>query len=441
MKASQFNIFADLDNGNRILFNSVTGAMAELDPNSYSQVSAVLKNPLGESAENNLALRQQLVYGGFLIEDDVHELAQQKMYYNRGRFGKDLLTLAIAPTLDCNLTCDLCYGRQHKMKMRPPVEKFLVSFLDKTIRKAEKIHVTWFGGEPLLEIDTIERIQRHLADKAAGYGIELFASTIITNGALLDKTMALRLNEAGVHTAQVTLNGPREAHDKTRKLSEVNGSFDRIVFNLSQVAGILDTIVRINVAASDVEGMNDVLDSLAQADVLGRVRLLVAPSRVKTEICADAIGRCRQSDSELKNHLNIYRNVTGRSGLKFDFPYLLAEPSCPTDSDSSFIIAPSGYIFKCWQDVSARVDQSVDSIFYRPVDEFQHRNMLQYTTLDPLESNSCKSCAILPVCAGGCAIDIREQTESLSGKCKFFSENLQDLLELRHLYVTRREAT
>ncbi|TFH61475.1 MAG: SPASM domain-containing protein, partial [Candidatus Zixiibacteriota bacterium] len=441
VKASRFNTFAVLDNGNKILFNSQTGALAELDADSYSKVSAILEDPVGEFADDNSQVRQQLLYGGFLVEDYLDQIAAQKIEYARQRYGKGILRLAIAPTLECSLLCDSCSGRKHKMRIRLSAEKFLTKFIDNHARRADQIEVTYFGGDPLLEIDTMERIQAHLADSAARHGIPLRAATVITNGTLLDRVMALRLKEAGVLGAQVTLNGPREMHNQSRKLSDGEGSFGRIISNISDSAVILDVVVRINLSSVNVGDVSAILDSLRQVGVLSKVRVCLTSGRGKAEVCTDAVGLCRQGEQDLKNHLSAYSELSGQSQLRLDFPFLIAEPSCPTDCDSSFIIAPSGYVFKCWEDVSAMVDNSVDTIFDRPVDAFQHQNLMKYTLQDRLDNNNCKTCAILPVCRGGCAVDICEQTEPMSGKCKFWRDNLQDLLKLRHLYETREEAT
>ncbi len=441
MRASRFNTFAVLDNGNKILFNSQTGALAELDADSYARVSAILEDPAGAFADDNSQVRQQLLYGGFLIEDDIDQIAAQKVEYARYRYGNGLLRLAIAPTFACNLICDSCSGRNHKMKIRLSAEKFLVKFIDNHARKADQIEVKYFGGEPLLEIDTIERIQTHLAGSAARHGIPLRGSTVITNGTLLDRAMSLRLKAAGVVGAQVTLNGPREMHDQLRRLSDEEGSFDRIISNISVSADILDVVVRINLSSVNVGDVSAILDSLRQAGVLSKVRISLTSGNGKAEVCADAVGLCRQSEQDLGNHLSAYRELSGQSQLRLDFPFLLAEPSCPTDCDSSFIIAPSGYVFKCWEDVSAMVDNSVGTVFERPVDVFQQQNLLKYTLQDRSDNTECKSCAVFPVCRGGCVIDICEQTGAMSGKCKFWRDNLQDLLKLRHRYETREEAT
>ena len=59
---------------------------------------------------------------------------------------------------------------------------------------------------------------------------------IITNGLLLTREVVDRLTPYGLNGVKITLDGDRATHDRMRPLRGGQGTFDRIVANIRQVA-------------------------------------------------------------------------------------------------------------------------------------------------------------------------------------------------------------
>lgn len=66
---------------------------------------------------------------------------------------EEKLTFVIAPTLACNLNCVYCFenGYRNKKTMSEETLDEVISFIESKLKNQTKsIHITWFGGEPLL---------------------------------------------------------------------------------------------------------------------------------------------------------------------------------------------------------------------------------------------------------------------------------------------------
>ena len=67
------------------------------------------------------------------------------------------------------------------------------------------------------------------------YNFNLFSS-ITTNGYLLNSDNFQLLLKSGITSYQVTVDGMKESHDKTRYLKNKEGTFDQIFKNLKDIA-------------------------------------------------------------------------------------------------------------------------------------------------------------------------------------------------------------
>ena len=145
----------------------------------------------------------------------------------------------------CNLACDYCYMYFHadqgwreqpkfmSSETRDRVSRRLAEYLAET----EQSHfaVVFHGGEPLLAgVETLAGFAEQLRS-AAEPDAQLDVS-LQTNGLLLtDKALdALEAADIGV---SLSIDGPREAHDRHRRTAVGRGSFD-------QVAGALERLKR-----------------------------------------------------------------------------------------------------------------------------------------------------------------------------------------------------
>ncbi len=118
-------------------------------------------------------------------------------------------------TKQCNLRCKHCYANAGPL---PAPDELSLEERFKVIDELDEAGVaaiSFSGGEPLINKDFWK-----VAEYAHKKG---FYISIATNGTLISKKVAVRLKEVGVRYVEISIDGPREFHDKFRGL---NGAFD-----------------------------------------------------------------------------------------------------------------------------------------------------------------------------------------------------------------------
>ncbi len=140
--------------------------------------------------------------------------------------------LVLTLTERCNLRCryclhgaDLDWVRDHGVKSMSfeTASRAVGYFLDRSDPDKAPV-ISFYGGEALLEIDLIEKIVD--VARAHDRGREV-TFAIYTNGVLLDDRATDLIAREKMHL-QVSLDGPREIHDKNRIGADGSATFDQV---------------------------------------------------------------------------------------------------------------------------------------------------------------------------------------------------------------------
>ncbi len=135
-------------------------------------------------------------------------------------------------TSDCNLQCKYCFGESlddfdedfgENIEVDYDLPRKLsydVNLLDKFCHKDKECVLTFYGGEPLMQMDTLRQIMDRVTPK-------LFM--IQTNGLLLDKLEPKYTNR--FHTILVSIDGQEELTDFYRGA----GTFRKVINNLKLI--------------------------------------------------------------------------------------------------------------------------------------------------------------------------------------------------------------
>jgi uncharacterized protein len=148
-------------------------------------------------------------------------------------FSNENLQLIILPTEKCNFRCTYCYEDFKVGLMKEPVIAGIESLLNKRIPTLKNLAISWFGGEPLLAIKTIKRINSLVLNSPAYINKSLFFhSEITTNGYTLNSQIFEELIDHKVSKFQISIDGPEEFHNTTRILKGGKPTFKTIWNNL-----------------------------------------------------------------------------------------------------------------------------------------------------------------------------------------------------------------
>ncbi len=119
-------------------------------------------------------------------------------------------------TKECNLNCSYCGGGSDTA---PREMQYQISELRSFLSKDEAPVLEFYGGEPLLRIDTMKKIM----DSVAGHFV------IQTNGLFLDKLEPRYLKK--FHSILVSIDGQKEVTDTNRS----GGVYDKIIRNIKLI--------------------------------------------------------------------------------------------------------------------------------------------------------------------------------------------------------------
>jgi uncharacterized protein len=133
----------------------------------------------------------------------------------------------------CNLDCTYCYylskegllGQNNRRIADEVLERFVADYI--AGQDVEEIVFTWHGGEPtLLGLDFFRKVvalqQKHLPPGRR------ISNDLQTNGTLLDDDWGAFLAEHGFLVG-ISIDGPREVHDRYRPTKRGESSFDAVV--------------------------------------------------------------------------------------------------------------------------------------------------------------------------------------------------------------------
>lgn len=144
-------------------------------------------------------------------------------------------TLVMNLTNQCNLSCQYCYefgadklatpeGKPKFMDLQ--TAKTSVDFLLAESGDRRSIHITFFGGETLMNFPLLKEVVAYANQKAKEQGRHIDFS-LTTNGTLLTPAIIEFLSENHIGVT-VSMDGPKEMHDQLRVFSNGRGSYDII---------------------------------------------------------------------------------------------------------------------------------------------------------------------------------------------------------------------
>ena len=263
LKPSKYNYFYKDEQGDYLMCNFFKGT------DSFCKVSSQHIDRLNEIINlKNISLNREdkfvsyLYDKGYLIDEKIDEEFRVKaMYYNT--VMGDGYSLTIMPTEQCNFRCKYCYETFEKGKMSKEDQKTLLRYVQKCISRSNHLHISWFGGEPLLAMDVIEYIMSNVK-KMCDVRKMQYSSNITTNAYLLDADTFEKLYQFRVTAYQITVDGLKEQHDSQRVKGDGSGTFDRIMKNLISIRDLpknkykfASITVRVNVTKNILDKLDE----------------------------------------------------------------------------------------------------------------------------------------------------------------------------------------
>jgi uncharacterized protein len=178
-------------------------------------------------------------------------------------FNNKHLELILLVTEQCNFRCGYCYEDFKLGKMEPYVIEGVENVIKKRIDGLEVLNLSFFGGEPLLNKNTVLKLSNWTAQFCKTHNVK-YLSDITTNGYLLDKKTFEKLIKNDITAFQITLDGEKQAHDKLRPTLNGKSTFKKIYSNLIMMAETNHNFtckLRFNIADSNFNSIKSFINN------------------------------------------------------------------------------------------------------------------------------------------------------------------------------------
>lgn len=328
-------VLAQPVDGGVLVFHTLTRALLLLTPEEYA------------APDNLPALRD----GWFRVPQEMDDMkyADQVRFIRRTmqKEPEHITSYTIFTTTDCNARCFYCYemGRSR------------IPMSDETAHKAaayiaahcggEKVHLHWFGGEPLFNKQVIDIICTDLAEKGIVY-----ESMIISNGYLFDgATVEQAVSHWKLKSVQITLDGTEEIYNRSKAFiyKDSPSPYQVVLANIQRLldAGV-SVHIRLNMDEHNADNLMELADELHER--FGGKGKFSVYSHTLFEFAGNKANiRAQEERRQLYQKQQRLRKKLDDCGIGASY-YLrqkLRIRQCMADSGGSLTILPNGELGLC----------------------------------------------------------------------------------------------
>ncbi|HTR45689.1 MAG TPA: geopeptide radical SAM maturase, partial [Thermodesulfovibrionales bacterium] len=263
-------------------------------------------------------------------------------------------------------------------------------------RSFDEVHITFYGGEPLLSKELIVYVSGKVKALAERTGIS-FSSSLMTNGTLLTKDAAKELKALGLKDVYITVDGLKTAHDRSRPFKGGSGSFDTIVGNILDGAGTIDILVGGNYTRSNFREFPALLDYVYKKGLTPSLLSSVAFYPVVSESGEYAMpdfheGCISANEPWLVDASLFLREEILKRGYCTD---RITPGICMMEFGNNILVDYEGSIYKC-PGLIGRTNYKIGHIRTGINDYRLSHNLNNW------KNEECLDCSYLPLCFGGC---------------------------------------
>jgi len=338
----------------------------------------------------------------------------------------------------CNMSCAYCFAGQGGygggdgglMSLETGVRA--IDFLLENSGGRKNLDVDFFGGEPLMNWETVKEIVKYARVAEQGSG-KKFRFTLTTNGLLIDDDV-ISFSGREMHNVVLSLDGRPEINDAMRKAPGGSGSYSRVVPNLKKLVearGGKGYYIRGTFTSENLDFVNDILHI---AD-LGFTELSMEPVVTKP---GAPYGLTMEDLPSLNRQYEILavemlkRKSQGRGFTFYHYNLDLTGGPCAHKRITGcgvgteyLAVTPSGDLYPCHQFIGEKKflmgDVRRGVVNYALCEEFSGCGI--YTRPE------CRACWARMYCSGGCAANAYHATGGLGGiyelGCELFKKRIE----------------
>lgn len=421
---SKYNILSKSEKYGFLLFNTMSLAFIRINEQDIDMWKKLRETP---DSYTNFQNYDFLIKARILVDNQEDNLNVYLADVLKNRYNSSDMALTILPTRGCNFGCIYCYEQDRpNVLMNEQTEKAIVKFVCSN-SNLKRLSVVWYGGEPLLNFDSMVRLTKMFKQLNIEY-----SAKIVSNGYLLTKEKADLMKDLAIRNIQITFDGSEEIHNQRRFLLGGQPTYRKIMDNLKYLLSINKEItidIRTNIDRRNKDDYNKFYQDFKSE--INDKRVTMYPGFVSDLLSSECVSP-EFNISEGGYKAQFILDIFDKYGIEIkSFLPKYRRHSCVASKYFAFVIGPEGELYKCWRMVGNQ-KEAIGNVNDGSFDMVKFSKYL--IGADYTLDSKCLQCEFITLCGGGCPlVRMRNKYEKISlNHCCPEKTHMEQLMELRY---------
>lgn len=402
---SKYNILSKSEKYGYLLFNTMSLAFIRINEQDIDMWKKLRETP---DSYTNFQNYDFLIKARILVDDQEDDLNVYLADVLKNRYNSSDMALTILPTRGCNFGCIYCYEQDRpNVLMNEQTEKAIVKFVCSN-SNLKRLSVVWYGGEPLLNFDSMVRLTKMFKQLNIEY-----SAKIVSNGYLLTKEKADLMKDLAIRNIQITFDGSEEIHNQRRFLLGGQPTYRKIMDNLKYLLSINKEItidIRTNIDRRNKDDYNKFYQDFKSE--INDKRVTMYPGFVSDLLSSECVSP-EFNISEGGYKAQFILDIFDKYGIEIkSFLPKYRRHSCVASKYFAFVVGPEGELYKCWRMVGNQ-KETIGNVNDGSFDMVKFSKYL--IGADYTLDSKCLQCEFITLCGGGCPlVRMRNKYEKIS---------------------------
>ena len=421
---SKYNILSKSEKYGFLLFNTMSLAFIRINEQDIDMWKKLRETP---DSYTNFQNYDFLIKARILVDNQEDDLNVYLADVLKNRYNSSDMALTILPTRGCNFGCIYCYEQDRpNVLMNEQTEKAIVKFVCSN-SNLKRLSVVWYGGEPLLNFDSMVRLTKMFKQLNIEY-----SAKIVSNGYLLTKEKADLMKDLAIRNIQITFDGSEEIHNQRRFLLGGQPTYRKIMDSLKYLLSINKEItidIRTNIDRRNKDDYNKFYQDFKSE--INDKRVTMYPGFVSDLLSSECVSP-EFNISEGGYKAQFILDIFDKYGIEIkSFLPKYRRHSCVASKYFAFVIGPEGELYKCWRMVGNQ-KEAIGNVNDGSFDMVKFSKYL--IGADYTLDSKCLQCEFITLCGGGCPlVRMRNKYEKISlNHCCPEKTHMEQLMELRY---------